>query len=61
VLLYCVLIQRIDLCRLGDASRGGDLVGDRLDPLPGATGEEEVGAFVGERPGNGTPIAPAAP
>jgi hypothetical protein len=61
VLHYRVLIQRIDLCRLGDAARGGDLLGDRLDPRPGATGEEKIGAFVGERPGNGTRIAPAAP
>ena len=34
VLLYRVLNQRIDLCRLGDASRGGDLLGARLDPSP---------------------------
>jgi hypothetical protein len=36
-------------------------LGDRFDPRPGTTDEEEIGAFVGEHPGNGTPIAPAAP
>jgi hypothetical protein len=61
VLLDRVLVQRIDLCRLGDAARGGDLLGDRLDLRLGATGEEEVGAFGANVRATAPPIAPAAP
>jgi hypothetical protein len=55
VLLYRVLIQRIDLCRLATPPAAEISSATDSTPHPGAAGEEEVGLFVGERPGNGTP------
>jgi len=59
VLVDGPLIEGIDLRRLSDAARGADLVGHRLQPFQGATGEEHTSPLPSECTSYGTTDRPA--
>jgi hypothetical protein len=49
-----VLIERLDIRRLGRSARGTDLIGHPVELRPRAAREEHAGAFTGKRAGDGT-------
>jgi hypothetical protein len=59
VLIDRVLVERVDLRRVGRSPRGANLPGDRLELRRCAAGEEDPGALAGERAGNGAADRPA--
>jgi hypothetical protein len=48
-----MLIERVDLRRLGRSARGTDLIGHHVELRPRAAREEHAGAFTGERADDG--------
>jgi hypothetical protein len=61
VLIDRVLVERVELRRLGRSPRGTDLLGDHLELRRCATGEEDSGALAGERAATAPPIDPPPP
>jgi hypothetical protein len=43
-----LLVESIDLGRLGDSTRGDDVLGHRFDPCLLVPGEEDLGPFARE-------------
>src|SRR5215212_8564209 len=54
VLVDGLLVEGIDLRRLGPSSSGADLLGHLLEALKGTTGEEDLGPLAGEGTGDRT-------
>ncbi len=52
VLVDGLLVEGVEFGHLGRPASGSDVLGDRLERLAGASGEEDPGALAGEGPGN---------
>jgi hypothetical protein len=46
--VHSQLVERVDLGRLGGSAGGNDVLGDRFDRCPEASGEKEPGPLGGE-------------
>jgi hypothetical protein len=54
MLVNSLLVERVDLRRLGRSTGGPDLLGDDLDWFQGSPRQEERGSFAREGAGDGT-------
>ena len=61
VLAHRRLVERVDLGRLGRASRRPDVSGDLFEAGTGSTEEVDGGSLAGERAGHRAPDLPPAP
>jgi hypothetical protein len=61
VLVDRPFVEGVDHGDLGRAPCGSDLPSDRLERLPGASGEEDPGALPREGPGDAAAESPLAP
>jgi len=61
VLVHGLLVKGVDLCRLGGAAGGNDVLGDRLDRCQVAPGEKQRGPSRAKARATAPPTAPPAP
>jgi hypothetical protein len=61
VLVHGLLVERVDLRRLGGSAGGNDLLGDRFDRCQAAAGEKQLGPSAAKARAAAPPTAPPAP
>ena len=61
MLVHSLLVERVDLRRLGGSAGGNDVLGDRFDRCQVAPGEKELGPSRAKARATAPPIAPPAP
>ncbi len=61
VLVQRLLVERVDLGGLGRPAGGDDLLGEHLDRVEPATGEEDAAPSAANARATAPPIAPPAP
>jgi hypothetical protein len=61
MLVHGLLVESVDLRRLGGSTGGNDVLGDNLDGCQVAPGEKELGPSAAKARATAPPMAPPAP
>jgi hypothetical protein len=61
MLVHGLLVERVDLRRLGGSTGGNDVLGDSFDGFQVAPGEKQPGPSDAKARATALPIAPPAP
>ena len=61
MLVHGLLVERVDLRRLGGSAGGNDVLGDSFDRRPAPPGEKELAPSRAKARATAPPIAPPAP
>ena len=61
MLVHSLLVESVDLRRVGGSAGGNDFLGDSFDGCEAAPGEKEIGPLRRKGACDALPIAPPAP